>query len=72
MNKNFCFVTLLEIFMLHTICIYDLWKAFKKYAPSKIAVRNSGSCREEKSIPVFPKAMLKGVVVYKDKEKDLI
>lgn len=72
MNKNFCFVSFLEIFMLNTVCLYDLWKASRKYAPSKIPVRNSGSCRVEKSTPVFPKVMSKGVVVYKDKEKDLI
>lgn len=58
--------------MLNNTHIYDLWKASKKYAPSKIPVRNSGSCRVEKSPPMFPKVMLKGVVVYSDKEKYLI
>lgn len=60
------------MFMLNNSYIYDLWKASKKYAPSKISVRNSGSCKVEKSTPVFPKVMLKGVVVYNDKEKYLI
>lgn len=58
--------------MLNNIHIYDLWKASKKCAPSKIPVRNSGSCRVEKTTPMFPKVMLKGGVVYNDKEKYLI
>lgn len=56
--------------MLNNIHIYDLWKASQKYALSKIPVRNSGSCRVEKSTPVFSKAMLKGVV-YNGKKKYL-
>lgn len=44
----------------------------QKHAPNKTVVRNSGSCRVEESTLVFPKVVLKAVVVYYDKETYLI
>lgn len=46
--------------------------SIQKYAPSKIAVRNTGSCRVEESILMFPKVVLQAAVVSPDKEKYLI
>jgi len=43
----------------------------QKHAPKNIAVRNSGSCRAEDSTLMFPKVVLKAVIVCSDKEIDL-
>lgn len=38
-------------------------ESIQKHAPNKTVVRNSGSCRVEESALVFPKVVLKAVVV---------